>query len=140
MSNDLGSILEFSEDISDAEAPKALPSGDYLAKIVSAENGTSASSGKSRGDVTFRIAPEDFPADFEDAGEFPEGLDVHFYPSTEDNKTSRFRLRKFVEAIGGKTGGRIDMNEWIGKQAVITLESETFEGIERNRIRKVEAK
>lgn len=140
MSNDLGSILEFSEDISDAEAPKALPGGDYLAKIVSAENGTSANTGKARGDVVFRIQPEDFPADFEDAGEFPEGLDVHFYPSTEDNKTSRFRLRKFVEAIGGKTGGRIDMNEWIGKQAVITLEVETFEGIDRNRIRKVEAK
>lgn len=138
--SDLGSILEFSEDISDAEAPKALAGGDYLAKIVSAENGTSATSGKSRADVTFRISPEDFPADFEDAEEFQDGLDVHFYPSTEDTKVSRFRLRKFIEAIGGKTGGRIDMNEWIGKQAVITLEVEEFEGIARNRIRKVEAK
>lgn len=140
MSEELGSILDFSTDIADAEAPVALPSGDYPAKIVAAELGTSQSSGKKRVDVTFRIAPEDFPADYEDAESFADGKDIHAYVSVEDNKATRFRLKKFCEAIGAPMSSRLDINEWIGKSAVITIEPDEFEGIERERFRKVEAK
>lgn len=138
--SELGSILEFSEDVSDAEAPVALPAGDYPAKIVGAEVGTSLSSGKARVDVTFRIAPEDFPADYEDAESFADGKDIHAYVSVEDTKASRFRLRKFIEAIGGKAGGRIDVNDWVGKSAIVTIEQDEYEGVPRERFRKVEAK
>lgn len=138
--SELGSILEYSEDISDAEAPVALPAGDYPAKIVSAEVGTSQSSGKARVDVTFRIAPEDFPADYEDADSFADGKDIHAYVSCEDTKASRFRMRKFVESIGAKAGGKIDVNEWIGKSAIVTIEQDEYEGVPRERFRKVEAK
>lgn len=138
--SELGSIIEYSNDIADAEAPVALPAGDYPAKIVAAENGTSQSSGKSRADVTFRIAPEDFPPDYEDAESFPEGKDVHVYVSTEDTKSARFRMRKFCEAIGAKMSSRLDVNEWIGKTAIVTIDKDEYEGVERERARKVEAK
>jgi len=140
MSEELGSILDFSTDISDAEAPKALPAGDYPAKIVAAEVGTSQASGKRRADVTFRIMPEDFPADYEDAEAFADGKDVHAYISVEDNAAVRFRLRRFCEAIGAPMSSRMDINDWIGKSAIITIETDTFEGIDRERFRKVEPK
>lgn len=138
--SEANSILDYSADIADAEAPVALPAGDYPAKIVAAENGTSQSSGKSRVDVTFRIAPEDFPADYEDAESFPDGKDVHAYVSAEDTKAARFRMKKFCEAIGASMSNRLDINDWIGKSAVITIEPDAFEGIERERFRKAEAK
>lgn len=140
MSEELGSILDFSQDISEAEAPKPLPAGDYPAKIVSAEVGTSQASGKKRVDVTFRIAPEDFPADYEDAESFADGKDVHAYIGAEDNQPARYRMRRFCEAIGAPMSNRLDTNEWIGKSAIITIETETFEGIARERFKKVEAK
>lgn len=138
--HELGSILDFSTDIADAEAPVALPAGDYPAKIVAAEVGTSNSSGKKRVDVTFRITPEDFPADYEDAESFADGKDVHAYVSVEDNKASRFRLKKFLQSIGAPMTSRLDVNDWIGKSAVITIEADEYEGVERERFRKVEAK
>lgn len=138
--SELGSILDYSADISDAEAPVALAAGDYPAKIVAAEVGTSQTSGKSRVDVTFRIQPEDFPADYEDAESFPDGKDLHFYPSAEDTKAARFRMKKFCESIGAALSNRLDVNEWVGKSAILTIEKDEFEGIERERIRKVEAK
>lgn len=140
MSEELGSILDFSSDISDAEAPVALPAGDYPAKIISAEVGTSQSSGKRRVDVTFRIQPEDFPADYEDAESFPDGKDVHFYVGVEDNKAALYRLRKFCEAIGAPMSSRLDVNDWVGKSAIMTIEPDEYEGVERERARKVEAK
>lgn len=140
MSEDLGSIIDYSTDLADVEAPVALPAGDYPAKIVAAENGVSQASGKSRVDVTFRIAPEDFPADYEDAESFPDGKDVHAYISSEQNKAAMFRMRKFCEAIGAPLSSRLDVNDWIGKTAIITIEPDEFEGVERERFRKVEAK
>lgn len=136
--SELGSILDYTTDIADAEAPVALPAGDYPAKIVAAEVGTSQSSGKKRVDVTFRIMPEDFPADYEDAESFPDGKDVHAYVSAEDTKAARFRMKKFCEAIGAAMSSRLDVNDWIGKSAIITIEPDEFEGIERERFKKVE--
>jgi len=138
--SELGSILDYTTDIADAEAPVALPAGDYPAKIVAAEVGTSQSSGKKRVDVTFRIMPEDFPADYEDAESFPDGKDVHAYVSAEDTKAARFRMKKFCEAIGAAMSSRLDVNDWIGKSAIITIEPDEFEGIERERFKKVEPK
>ena len=138
--SEMGSIIEFASDISDAEAPKALPAGDYVAEITGAELGTSQSSGKPRVKVDFRIKPEDFPADYEDADSFADGKIVSHYVGVADDKAARFRLRKFCEAIGAPMGSKLDINEWIGKQAILTIEPDEYEGVERERSRKVEAK
>lgn len=140
MSEELGSIISYSADISEAEAPPALPANSYPAKIVEVSHGISQSSGKRRVDVTWRIQPEDYPADYEGADSFPDGKDVHQYVSTEDTPNQRFRMRKFCEAIGAPMGTNLDHNEWIGKSAIITIENEEFEGVPRERFRRVEAK
>lgn len=138
--SEMGSIIEYNDDLSNVEAPKSLPSNDYPGEIVGAELGVSQSSGKNRVDVTFKIKPEDFPADYEDAESFPDGKEVHFYVGAGQDKASMFRMRKFAEAIGAPLSNRLDLNEWIGKTASLTIEPDTFEGIERERIRKVESK
>lgn len=137
--SELGSILDYSDDIADAEAPKALPAGDYVASITGAEVGTSQSSGKPRVAVVFTIAPEDFPADYEDAESFADGKNITHYAGASDDKASRFRMRRFIEAIGAPLGSKIDVNDWVGRKAMITIRPEEFEGIERERIAKVEA-
>lgn len=138
--SELGSIIEYDSDLSEVEAPASLPANDYPATIIGAELGISQNSGKPRVDVTFRIKPEDFPADYEDAESFPEGKDVHFYPGASTDKASKFRMRKFCEAIGAKLSNRLDLNDWIGKVAILSIEKEEYEGIEKERIRKVEQK
>lgn len=138
--SDLGSIIDFSEDISEAEAPPALPVGDYPAKIVQAESVISVSSGKRNVKTTWRVMPEDFPADYEGAGEFGEGKDIVQYVGAADEGNARFRMRKFCEAIGAPMSTRLDVNDWIGKSAILTIEHEEFEGVNKERIRKVEAK
>lgn len=139
--NAMGSIIEYNDDLATAEAPKSLPAADYLGTIISAVIGTSNTSGKTRVDVTFKIPPEEFPADYEDADSFADGKEVHFYPSAEPDKANRFRMRTFCEAIGVKTSTKkLDVNDWIGKQAVLTIEPDEYEGIERERVKKVSAK
>jgi hypothetical protein len=139
--SDMGSIIEYTEDLASAEAPQALPAGDYLAEITGAEIGTSQTSGKSRVDVTFRIKPEDFPADYVDADSFADGKSVHFYPSAEPDKANKFRMRNFVEAIGAKLNvKKLDVNDWIGKTAIISIIPDEYEGVERERIKSVSAK
>lgn len=138
--NSMGSILEFSSNLKDAEAPKALPAGDYPAEITGAEYGVSQNSGNPRVDITFRIKPEDYPADYEDADQFPDGKSVHFYLTAKDDKVSRFRIRKFCESIGAKLGAKVDVNDWIGKSAMVTLIPDEFEGVDRERMTKVSSK
>lgn len=138
MSEENGSILDFSSDISDAEAPVALPAGDYPAKITAAEVGTSKA-GKRMVNVTFTIAPEDFPPDYEDAESYADGKTITAYLGAEDTKAAKFRLRKFCESIGAPASSKLDVNEWIGKKASITIAQEEFEGVPRERYKKAEA-
>lgn len=135
--NSMGSILEFTENLKDAEAPKSLPAGDVPGEVTGADYGLSKSSGRPQVDISFRIKPDDYPADYEDAASFPDGKTVHYYLSAGDDKVSRFRLRQFIEAIGGKLGTRIDVNDWIGKSAMLTLGVDAFEGVDRERILRV---
>lgn len=136
MSDDQTSIIEFSEDIGDAEAPDPIPVGDYPAQIVGAERKDSAQ-GNAYAAVMFSISPDDFPPDFQAEG-LEDGLKITYRRvPLEDNPLSRFRLKKFIEAIGAKPGKRIDLSEWIGLTATINVAHETYEGIPRAIITKV---
>lgn len=138
--SDMGSILEYNNDLNEVEAPKSLPGNDYPAEITGAEVGISQGSGKPRVEVTWLIKPEDFPADYEDAESFPDGKQVKTYQGAGNDKASMFRMRKFLEAIGAPISNSINVNDWIGRTAMLTIEPDEFEGIERERVRKVEAK
>lgn len=137
MADTMGSMIEFSQNLKDAEAPEALPPNDYPGEITVAEYKVSASSGKPMVDVTFRIKPEDFPADYPDADAFADGKQLHFYLGVADDKLGRFRVRKFLEAIGVKLGAKTDVNDWVGKVAMLTITNEEFEGVDRERVSRV---
>ena len=135
---DMPSVLEFEEDIGTAEAPPPLPAGDYTAEIRAAVRKTSANTGNEYGSVQFFIPSDQYPADFTDGP--PEGsLLTYNRVSVSDTPAGRHRLRKFVEAIGAPTGKTIDMNQWLGRTAIVTVQHSTYEGETRAEIAKVTA-
>lgn len=138
MANEMPSVIEFDEDIGSAEAPVPLPVGDYPAEIRGATHKTGQTSGKAYGAVQFFIAPEAYPADFTE-GE-PDGTVLTYnMVSLENTPTARFRLKRFLEAIGAPAGKKIDLNDWVGRSATVTIGHDEFEGIPRAVISKVTA-
>lgn len=135
---DTPSVIEFSEDIGSQEAPVPLPVGDYAAEIRAATQKTSQSSGNPYAAVQFFIAPEQYPADYTE-GE-PDGTVLTFNRvSLQDTPASRHRLRRFLEAIGAPTGQKIDLNDWVGRSATVTVQHDEYEGEKRAAIGKVSA-
>lgn len=136
MSEGMPSIITFSEDVTNAEAPKPLPAGDYPATVVGTEVKTSAK-GTNYVAVQFNIAPEHFPADFADAESYPDGMKLTYNRvPAEDNPVARFRVKEFCKAIGAPTSASIDVNDWVGLQCSVTLKIEPYEGVDRNTIAK----
>lgn len=138
MADNLPSVIEFDEDISQAEAPIPLPVGDYPAEIRGATRKTSQTSGKEYAATQFFISPDSYPADFTE-GE-PDGSILTFNRvSLENTPASRYRLRKFLEAIGAPAGSKIDLNDWVGRTATVTIAHDEYEGVNRAVISKVSA-
>jgi glutamate 5-kinase len=136
--NGMPSVVEFSEDISQSEAPTPLPAGDYPAEIRAAVQKLGASSGKPYGSVQFFIAPEAYPADFTE-GE-PDGTILSYnMVSLQDTPAARFRLRRFLEAIGAPAGAKVDLNDWVGRTATVSIQRGEFEGVPKAEIAKVTA-
>lgn len=136
MSDDTMSIVEFSEDISKAEAPEPLPPGEYPATIRGVEVKISQR-GTKYAAVQFVVDPGEYPADYpvENA---PDGKAITFRRcSMEDNPTARFMLKNFIDAIGATASKKIDVNEWVGLSATIQIENEDYEGIPREQIARV---
>lgn len=135
--SDMPSVIDFSVDISKAEAPPLLPVGEYRATIKAAEAKVSANSGNTYASVTFNVDPDQFPADY-DASIYPTGKTMAYNRVLlEDNPTANFRLRKFLEAIQAKGGKSINLNDWVGLEAVIEVDHSTFEDEDREEIKRV---
>lgn len=129
------SILEYDTDLGEAEAPVPLPVGDYPAEIRSAERKTSAA-GNEYINVTFHISPDAYPADYTEGNE--DGTILTFGRlSPENTQRARWNMKKFTEAIGAKQGKSIDLNDWIGLNAIVTVAHDTYEGETRPQIKKV---
>ncbi len=137
--DDLGSIVEYSEDLADQEQPELLPANDYEGEIRLAIQKISNTSGKKYAAVTFHIPVQQYPADY-GVSNNPDGLNVVFrLVPLEDNPRARFQAKRFVMAIGAKPGKRIDLNDWIGQTARVTIGDDTFEGVDRETITKVQS-
>lgn len=131
-------ILEYSEDISTAEAPPPLPVGDYMGTIKEVRKMTSTA-GNEYLAVTFHIGVDQFPADY-DAENNPDGVTlVYRRLLTDDMPRPRHAMRKFCSAINVPMGRKIDTSEWIGREAKLTLSHDTYEGQTREQIRAVSA-
>lgn len=110
--------------------------GPYPAEVVGAERRTSGTTGNEYVRVSFRIHAEAYPADFTDGN--PDGIVLMYNRLTlGDTPTERWRMRRFVEAIGGRLGRQVDFNDWLGLNAVIDIAEDEYEGEKRNQIVKI---
>lgn len=138
MSDEQASIIEYDEDISNAEPPAPLPEGEYPASISGAQVRTSGQ-GNQYVEVMFRVDPDDFPADYP-VEEAPDGAMLAYRRVPVDNtKSARYRMRRFCESIGAPCSTRVDVNEWIGLSGTIVVRHEEYEGETRANIANVKA-
>lgn len=127
------SIIEYDEDISNAEPPAPLPEGEYQATISGTQVRVSGQ-GNHYVEVMFRVDPDDFPADYP-VEESPDGAMLAYRRVPVDNtKSARYRMRRFCETIGAPCGTRVDVNEWVGLSATIVVKHEEYEGEMRAQI------
>jgi hypothetical protein len=131
-----GSILEFSEDITNATPPAPLPPGPYPAEIVAAQKRVSATSGKEYAQIMFRINAEAYPADFTEGD--PDGTTLSYNRlQIEDTGKSRHSWRVFLEKCGGPLGRTVDLNTLIGLTATVEITHQEYEGEQRAQIARI---
>lgn len=132
------SIIQYDEDISNAQPPAPLPESEYPATIVGAQIRTSGQ-GNQYVETMFRVDPDDFPADYP-IEEAPDGVQLAYRRVPVDNtKSARYRMRRFCETIGAPCGTSVDVNEWVGLTATIVVKHEEYEGEPRANIVSVKA-
>lgn len=137
MSEEMTSIIEYDAPIADAEPPVPLPKGEYPATVTGAEIKTSAK-GNKYVNVTFRVPADAYPPDYTEGNE--DGTVLSYGRLSPDNtQRARYGMRKFCESIGAELGNRLDLNDWLGKTAIVTVVNERYEGVEQAKITKVGA-
>lgn len=136
--NALPSVFEFSSDISSQEAPPPIPQGKYLASITAAEPKVSTNSGNTYVDVTFTISPDQFPADF--AAIQQDALNIHYRSLvvSKDDARTRYNIRRFCEAIRCPVSRKLEVNDFIGKSAMLTIGHRPYQGTDQPEIKAVE--
>lgn len=133
--SELPMIIEYTEDLSEATEPQPLPAGDYTGEIRGVEAKTS-DKGNRYISVAFFIEPEQYPADYTDGN--PDGTTMSYNRlSPEANQRARWNMKKFCEAIGVPLTSKIDLNEWIGKTAIIEVINGSYEGSPTAQIKKI---
>ncbi len=135
--DDIGSVVEYQTDIADAKAPSPLPVKKYHASIVEAKPMTSQAKGTKYAAVTFLVPAEQYPPDYVDG--MPDGTKIIYRRvSLEATAMGMFGMKRFCQAIGAPMGRRIDLNDWIGREATIEIAHTTYEGQPRHEIKAVE--
>lgn len=130
MADDVQTIVDYAEDVTDAEAPPPLPIGNYEPTVTGAAVKVSGK-GNHYYEVALRVPPEQFPADF-DASVYPDGVLLFWRrTSAEDTPMGRWQVRQLIEALGAKGGKQIDCNDWIGLATRVAVTHENFEGSPR---------
>lgn len=131
------SIIQFSEDITNAEAPAPLPVGEYTAEIRSVETKVSAK-GNTYMSVQFFIDSSQYPADYTEGD--PDGTILTYNRIVvEDTARGRHRMKKFCESIGAKTGREVNPADWLGLTATVSVKTGEWEGEPRAEIDRVVA-
>lgn len=122
-----GSILEFSQDITDAKPPPPLPVGPYRAEIIGASARISSTSGNRYASIQFRIGSDSYPADYTDGD--PDGTVLSYNRLLmEDTPQARYRWRQFLERVGGPLGRSVDLNALIGLTGTVDITHNEYEG------------
>lgn len=131
-----GSIMQFSQDLNDVEAPPPLPKGPYPAEIIGATERTSNTSGNVYAQIQFRISADNYPADYTDGD--PDGTVLSFNRLLiEDTASARYRWKKFLQNVGGPLGRQVDLNSLIGLSATVEIIHQEYEGEQQASIAKI---
>jgi len=133
----LDSIVEYSVDLKNQEAPEPLPAGRYNGVIRNAEKKESQR-GTMYAAVAFHVGADQFPADYKDGSDDGMTL-VYRRVGLEDNPQARYGTKRFIESIGAPLGKKIDVSEWIGMEASLEVGHDTYEGVTRAVIERVHA-
>jgi hypothetical protein len=137
MAEELSSIIEYSVNLKDQDQPEPLPAGTYTGTIRNAEVKESQR-GTMYCAVSFFIGADQYPADYKDGSD--DGMTLVFRRvGLEDNPQSRFGTKRFMESIGAPLAKKIDVTEWVGMEAALEVEHETYEGVTRASINRVNA-
>lgn len=134
---ELGSLFDFSQDLSTAEAPPPLPARKYQATVTSAVPKMSQK-GNTYAEIGFTVDPSQFPPDFAAIQKDAVVL-YHRRLVLEDSVRGRYQARKFCEALRVPTSKRLDLNDFVGKIAVIEVTKSSYNGEDRADIKTVEA-
>ena len=129
------SIIEYSEDLSKAEAPVPLPASTYPAQIRSVEVKVSQK-GNRYVNVTFVVSPDDYPADYTE-GDLDGTLLSFGRLSPDETARARYGMKKFCDAIGAKYSKHVDLNDWIGLSAMVEVTNDEYVGETRANIKRV---
>lgn len=121
------SVVEFDSDISQAEKPRPLPEGEYVATIVDA-NVALSQKGTKYAVVQFLITPDQYPADYVDGG--VDGTRLFYRRlSLENTPQAKWRLKQFYAALKlPAPGTSVDMATFKGCEAKIVVKHEVFMG------------
>ena len=138
---ELGSVVTFSNDIADEEAPLPIPEGMYAAEIRDVKLVTRKTSGKRGLDIFFHVKPENYPADFP-VTEAPDGVTlVYRRLNVEDTKQNRYALKRFVTNVGapplGRTLDEETLSAWKGLNTKIVVKHDEWEGNPRPVIERI---
>jgi hypothetical protein len=134
----LPSAFEFSQDISTQDAPPPLPKGTYLASIEAAEAKVSATSGNTYADITFNISPDQFPADYSAIQQDAVKIHHRTIVLSKDDARSRYNIRKFCEAIRCPVSRKLDLNDFLGKSAMLQIDHRQYQGVDQPEIKSVQ--
>jgi hypothetical protein len=131
------SILQFSEDISEATAPPPLPIGVYRGEIIGASWRTSPTSGNMYAQIMVRVPASEYAADYADVGE-PDGVVMSFNRLLhQDSPRIRYAWRLFNEKVGAPNGRSIDLNNYLGLPITVDVVHQEYEGEQRASIARV---
>ena len=130
------SLMKFSQDITNAEAPPPIPARSYRAEVIGASIRPAQSSGLPYVNLQFRIPAEDYPADYTEGD--PDGT-ILYYNRLQyaDTPRGRYLARGLMQKLGGPLGHEIDCNALIGLWANIEVTHQEYEGEQRANIARI---
>ena len=132
----MSSLIEFSSDISSAEAPPPLPANEYPGIIEKAELATAQTSGNRILRLYIRIPADAYPVDYVDGDE--EGTLLLFGRTViGDTPTLRYRLRKVADCCGVTINSNLDeakVGEFVNQPVRVHVSNSEYEGEMRAQI------
>lgn len=136
---DVGSILEYSVDISQQERPPVLPPGEYLATLVGIEKKFGKESGRPYINVRFSVLPENQPIEFVESMGTNQAITLFYmFQGAEDTPPGRWAMAEFCRAMQAPMSDRVNPKDFLNLEARVGVEHQNdFEGNPQARIRRV---